>query len=105
MTGKKENFFAPLLFFTTVSNSINYRLTRKKKRNSIVFIVFFLKSHWPWKLILLLNSNKKKLLFKGKAEEVILRKRLFNCEKEKETLNEKCVSYRKDLDVLEEQLR
>ncbi|NXF60633.1 CCD18 protein, partial [Ciccaba nigrolineata] len=44
-------------------------------------------------------------LEKVKAEEVILRKRLFNCEKEKETLNEKCVSYRKDLDVLEEQLR
>ncbi|NXL26821.1 CCD18 protein, partial [Glaucidium brasilianum] len=44
-------------------------------------------------------------LEKVKAEEVVLRKRLNNCEKEKETLNEKCVIYRKDLDVLEEQLR
>uniref|UniRef100_A0A8C0EQE4 Coiled-coil domain containing 18 n=1 Tax=Bubo bubo TaxID=30461 RepID=A0A8C0EQE4_BUBBB len=44
-------------------------------------------------------------LEKVKAEEVILRKRLINCEKEKEMLNEKCVSYRKDLDLLEEQLR
>uniref|UniRef100_A0A8C8B5E1 Coiled-coil domain containing 18 n=1 Tax=Otus sunia TaxID=257818 RepID=A0A8C8B5E1_9STRI len=44
-------------------------------------------------------------LEKVKAEEVVLRKRLINCEEEKETLNEKCVSYRKDLDILEEQLR
>ncbi|NXL43654.1 CCD18 protein, partial [Podilymbus podiceps] len=44
-------------------------------------------------------------LEKVKAEEVVLRKRLINCEKEKEKLNEKCVSYRKDLDILEEQLR
>ncbi|KFV43693.1 Coiled-coil domain-containing protein 18, partial [Gavia stellata] len=44
-------------------------------------------------------------LEKVKAEEVILGKRLFNCEKEKEKLHEKCVSYRKDLDILEEQLR
>ncbi|NXC06305.1 CCD18 protein, partial [Orthonyx spaldingii] len=44
-------------------------------------------------------------LEKAKAEEVVLGKRLMNCEKEKETLNEKCVSYRKDLDILEEQLR
>ncbi|NWW34323.1 CCD18 protein, partial [Panurus biarmicus] len=46
-----------------------------------------------------------KLLFKAKAEEVVLGERLINCEKEKEKLNEKCVSYRKDLDILEEQLR
>lgn len=46
-----------------------------------------------------------KLLFKVKAEEVVLGKRLINCEKEKEKLNEKCISYRKDLDILEEQLR
>ncbi|NXD69466.1 CCD18 protein, partial [Eolophus roseicapillus] len=44
-------------------------------------------------------------LEKVKAEEVILGKRLINCEKEKEKLYEKCVSYRKDLDILEEQLR
>ncbi|NXV99767.1 CCD18 protein, partial [Fregetta grallaria] len=44
-------------------------------------------------------------LFKVKAEEVVLGKRLINCEKEKEKLNEKCVSYRRDLDILEEQLR
>ncbi|NXN68125.1 CCD18 protein, partial [Himantopus himantopus] len=44
-------------------------------------------------------------LEKVKAEEVVLGKRLINCEKEKEKLNEKCVSYRKDLDILEEQLR
>ncbi|NXJ33396.1 CCD18 protein, partial [Ciconia maguari] len=44
-------------------------------------------------------------LKKVKAEEVVLGKRLINCEKEKEKLNEKCVSYRKDLDILEEQLR
>ncbi|NWU66770.1 CCD18 protein, partial [Pterocles burchelli] len=44
-------------------------------------------------------------LEKVKAEEVVLGKRLINCEKEKEKLNEKCVSYRKDLDTLEEQLR
>ncbi|NXI39469.1 CCD18 protein, partial [Galbula dea] len=44
-------------------------------------------------------------LEKVKAEEVILGKRLINCEKEKEELNEKCVSYRRDLDILEEQLR
>ncbi|KAM6199347.1 coiled-coil domain-containing protein 18 isoform 2-T2 [Sarcoramphus papa] len=44
-------------------------------------------------------------LEKVKAEEVVLGKRLINCEKEKDKLNEKCVSYRKDLDILEEQLR
>ncbi|NXL55943.1 CCD18 protein, partial [Chordeiles acutipennis] len=44
-------------------------------------------------------------LEKVKGEEVILGKRLNNCEKEKEKLTEKCVSYRKDLDLLEEQLR
>ncbi|NXG48515.1 CCD18 protein, partial [Psilopogon haemacephalus] len=44
-------------------------------------------------------------LDKVKAEEVLLGKRLINCEKEKEKLNETCVSYRKDLDILEEQLR
>uniref|UniRef100_A0A8C4TP10 Coiled-coil domain containing 18 n=1 Tax=Falco tinnunculus TaxID=100819 RepID=A0A8C4TP10_FALTI len=44
-------------------------------------------------------------LEKVKAEEAILGKCLINCEKEKEKLNEKCVSYRKDLDILEEQLR
>ncbi|NXI57011.1 CCD18 protein, partial [Chloroceryle aenea] len=44
-------------------------------------------------------------LEKVKGEEVVLGKRLINCEKEKEKLNEKCVSYRKDLDILEEQLR
>uniref|UniRef100_A0A663DPV4 Coiled-coil domain containing 18 n=1 Tax=Aquila chrysaetos chrysaetos TaxID=223781 RepID=A0A663DPV4_AQUCH len=44
-------------------------------------------------------------LEKVKAEEVVLRKRLINCEKEKEKMNEKCVSYRKDLNILEEQLR
>ncbi|NXI94539.1 CCD18 protein, partial [Psophia crepitans] len=44
-------------------------------------------------------------LEKVKAEEVVLGKRLINCEKEKEKLNEKCVSYRKDLGILEEQLR
>ncbi|NXP10917.1 CCD18 protein, partial [Thinocorus orbignyianus] len=44
-------------------------------------------------------------LEKVRAEEVVLGKRLINCEKEKEKLNEKCVSYRKDLDILEEQLR
>lgn len=44
-------------------------------------------------------------LEKVKAEEVILGKHLISCEKEKEKLNEKCVSYRKDLDILEEQLR
>ncbi|NXS62822.1 CCD18 protein, partial [Brachypteracias leptosomus] len=40
-----------------------------------------------------------------KAEVVVLGKCLINCEKEKEKLNNKCVSYRKDLDILEEQLR
>ncbi|NXV48962.1 CCD18 protein, partial [Uria aalge] len=44
-------------------------------------------------------------LEKVKAEEIVLQKRLINCEKENEKLNEKCVSYRKDLDILEEQLR
>ncbi|NWV04391.1 CCD18 protein, partial [Ptilonorhynchus violaceus] len=44
-------------------------------------------------------------LEKVKAEEVVLGKRLIDCEKEKERLNEKCISYRKDLDILEEQLR
>ncbi|NXN24165.1 CCD18 protein, partial [Nycticryphes semicollaris] len=44
-------------------------------------------------------------LEKVRAEEVVLGKRLINCEKEKEKLNEKCVSYRKDLDILEEQFR
>ncbi|NWI61683.1 CCD18 protein, partial [Calyptomena viridis] len=44
-------------------------------------------------------------LEKVKAEEVLLGKRLINCEKEKEMLNEKCISYRKDLHVLEEQIR
>ncbi|NWR55883.1 CCD18 protein, partial [Bucorvus abyssinicus] len=44
-------------------------------------------------------------LEKVKEEELVLEKRLINCEKEKEKLNEKCVSYRKDLDILEEQLR
>ncbi|NXV32399.1 CCD18 protein, partial [Rissa tridactyla] len=44
-------------------------------------------------------------LEKVKAEEIVLGKRLINCEKENEKLNEKCVSYRKDLDILEEQLR
>lgn len=45
------------------------------------------------------------MLFKAKAEEAVLEKRLINCEKEKEKLNEKCISHRKDLDILEEQLR
>ncbi|NXW60734.1 CCD18 protein, partial [Eurystomus gularis] len=40
-----------------------------------------------------------------KAEVVVLRKHSISCEKEKEKLNDKCVSYRKDLDILEEQLR
>ncbi|XP_053928480.1 coiled-coil domain-containing protein 18 isoform X2 [Cuculus canorus] len=40
-----------------------------------------------------------------KAEEVILGNHLINCEKEKEKLNEECVSYKKDLDIIEEQLR
>ncbi|NXP19643.1 CCD18 protein, partial [Scytalopus superciliaris] len=44
-------------------------------------------------------------LEKVKAEEVVLGKRLINCEKEKEKLNEKCLSYRNDLNILEEQLR
>ncbi|KAM9379132.1 coiled-coil domain-containing protein 18 [Phaethornis superciliosus] len=44
-------------------------------------------------------------LEKVKAEEIVLGKRLIDCEKEKEKLNEKCVSYRKDLDIREEQLR
>ncbi|XP_054021041.1 coiled-coil domain-containing protein 18 [Dryobates pubescens] len=44
-------------------------------------------------------------LDKVKAEEVVLGKRLISCEKEKEKLNETCVSYRKNLDILEEQLR
>ncbi|NXM04438.1 CCD18 protein, partial [Tyrannus savana] len=44
-------------------------------------------------------------LEKVKAEELVLGKRLINCEKEKEKLNEKCISYRKDLNILEEQLR
>ncbi|NXF72808.1 CCD18 protein, partial [Sclerurus mexicanus] len=44
-------------------------------------------------------------LEKVKAEEVVLGKRLINGEKEKEKLNEKCLSYRKDLNILEEQLR
>lgn len=48
---------------------------------------------------------KKKLLFKAKAEEVVLGERLINSEKEKEKLNEKCISYRKDVDILEVQLR
>ncbi|NXT78488.1 CCD18 protein, partial [Zapornia atra] len=44
-------------------------------------------------------------LEKVKAEEVALGKRLINCEKEKEKLNDKCVNYKRDLDILEEQLR
>ncbi|NXC98147.1 CCD18 protein, partial [Certhia familiaris] len=44
-------------------------------------------------------------LEKAKAEEVVLGECLINCEKEKEKLNEKCISYRKDLDIQEEQLR
>ncbi|XP_069718844.1 coiled-coil domain-containing protein 18 [Phaenicophaeus curvirostris] len=44
-------------------------------------------------------------LEKVKAEEVILGNHLINCEKEKEKLNEKCVSYKKDVDILQEQLR
>ncbi|NWS74489.1 CCD18 protein, partial [Crotophaga sulcirostris] len=54
------------------------------------------------------KKYKKKMtekLEKVKADEVILGNHLINCEKEKEKLNEKCVSYRKDLDILEEQLR
>ncbi|NWW95327.1 CCD18 protein, partial [Rhynochetos jubatus] len=54
------------------------------------------------------KKYKKKItvkLEKVKAEEVVLEKRLINCENEKEKLDEKCVSYRKDLDILEEQLR
>ncbi|KFV43433.1 Coiled-coil domain-containing protein 18, partial [Tyto alba] len=44
-------------------------------------------------------------LEKVKAEVVVLGKCLINCEKEKKKLNQECVSYRKDLDILEEQLR
>ncbi|NWR75586.1 CCD18 protein, partial [Centropus unirufus] len=44
-------------------------------------------------------------LEKVKAEEIILGNHLINCEKEKEKLNEKCLSYKKNLDSLEEQLR
>ncbi|PKU48147.1 coiled-coil domain-containing protein 18 [Limosa lapponica baueri] len=44
-------------------------------------------------------------LEKVRAEGVVLGKRLINSEKEKEKLNEKCISYRKDLDILEEQFR
>ncbi|NXP78442.1 CCD18 protein, partial [Ramphastos sulfuratus] len=54
------------------------------------------------------NKYKEEMtekLDKVKAEEAVLGKRLINCEKEKEKLNATCVSYRKDLDILEEQLR
>ncbi|NXY69845.1 CCD18 protein, partial [Glareola pratincola] len=44
-------------------------------------------------------------LEKAKDEEIALGKHLINCEKENKKLNEKCVGYRKDLDILEEQLR
>ncbi|NXG06743.1 CCD18 protein, partial [Sakesphorus luctuosus] len=44
-------------------------------------------------------------LQKVKAEEVILGKHLISCEKEKEKLNEQCICYRKDLSILEGQLR
>ncbi|NWH78668.1 CCD18 protein, partial [Piaya cayana] len=44
-------------------------------------------------------------LEKVKAEEVILGNHLINSEKEKEKLNEKCLSYKKDVDILQEQLR
>ncbi|NXE20759.1 CCD18 protein, partial [Ardeotis kori] len=60
------------------------------------------------KLTRAFKNYKEKITEKSekvKAEEVVLEKRLINCEKEKEKLNEKCVSYRKDLDILEEQLR
>ncbi|KAM6128730.1 LOW QUALITY PROTEIN: coiled-coil domain-containing protein 18 [Phoenicopterus ruber ruber] len=61
----------------------------------------------------LLNAEELTRAFKKekiteKLEKVKLKnslgKRLINCEREKE-MNEKCVSYRKDLDILEEQLR
>ncbi|NWR28230.1 CCD18 protein, partial [Tachuris rubrigastra] len=51
------------------------------------------------------KSEITEKLEKVKAEELVLGKRLINCEKEKEKLNEKCISYRKDLNILEEQLR
>lgn len=97
-----------------MSDRIIYRLTREKERKKAkqtkspqhnVYSIYLRKCCWPQKLRLLLYSNKKILLFKVKAEEIILEKHLINCEKEREKLNEKCVSYRKDLDILEEQLR
>ncbi|XP_021260455.1 coiled-coil domain-containing protein 18 isoform X5 [Numida meleagris] len=42
---------------------------------------------------------------KVQAEGVRLENYIINCEKEREKLNEKCVSYRKHLDIQEEQLR
>ncbi|XP_061860023.1 coiled-coil domain-containing protein 18 isoform X3 [Colius striatus] len=44
-------------------------------------------------------------LEKLETEEIVLGKRVMNCEKEKEKLNDKCISYRKALDILEAQLR
>ncbi|NXN81898.1 CCD18 protein, partial [Bombycilla garrulus] len=51
------------------------------------------------------RSEITEKLEKAKAEEVVLEERLINCEKEKEKLNEKCISYRNDLIIQEEQLR
>ncbi|KAF4793052.1 Coiled-coil domain-containing protein 18 [Turdus rufiventris] len=52
-----------------------------------------------------LKAEITEKLEKAKAEEVVLGERLINSEKEKEKLNEKCISYRKDVDILEVQLR
>ncbi|NWY74016.1 CCD18 protein, partial [Erithacus rubecula] len=52
-----------------------------------------------------LKAEITEKLEKAKAEEVILGERLINCEKENEKLNQKCIGYRKNVDILEEQLR
>ncbi|NXD38804.1 CCD18 protein, partial [Copsychus sechellarum] len=52
-----------------------------------------------------LKAEITEKLEKAKAEEVVLGERLINCEKENEKLNQKCISYRKNVDILEEQLR
>lgn len=108
MGGGGEMFSAILiLLITEFSICLTWGWVERTK--SIVFIVFFLKynnkkTHHTFKTRLLLHSNEN-LLFKVQAEKEALEKYLTNCEKEKEKLNENCISYRKDLNILEEQLR
>lgn len=99
-----------ILLITEFSICVTWGVSGENKQHNVRSIFLKIqqqkkkKPHHTFKTRLLLHSNEN-LLFKVQAEKEALEKYLTNCEKEKEKLNENCISYRKDLNTLEEQLR